>query len=107
MLDAWRGGTAPGTWIDADGDLPFRRLTLDNAARRRPLVREERAVGKLGHNSVGHDRSTGNSYTGRCIPHCGNAEGEGLLRLVIGHGRSLRIREVRLIGQLISRLRRG
>jgi hypothetical protein len=32
---------------------------------------------------------------------------KGLLRLVMGHGRSLRIREVRLIGQLISRLRRG
>jgi hypothetical protein len=50
-----------GAEIVADGELPFLRLTLDNAARRRPLVRDERAVGKQTHNSVGRDHNTGKS----------------------------------------------
>jgi hypothetical protein len=40
-------------------------------------VRDERAVGKQTHNSVGRDHNTGKSQTGRCIPNCGNVESEG------------------------------
>jgi mRNA-degrading endonuclease RelE of RelBE toxin-antitoxin system len=53
--DASRAGRrkGAGTQIVTGGELPFFGLTLDNAARLRPLGREERAVGGLAQADAG------------------------------------------------------
>ena len=107
MLDAWRGGTAPVPGLTLTVICPSgvcRLITPPGGGHlcARSALSASWATIALATTAARAIRTQGVAFHIVATP-----KAKGLLRLVMGHGRSLRIREVRLIGQLISRLRRG